>query len=69
MVLSKDTAALWVGSDHPIQDCHLTLTLPSAMKQAVAEAAESKGVSMSRWTRQALVRDLEIWHAEREEVL
>ena len=63
MVLSEETKRLWEGADAPIQDCRVALVMPTAMKQAVAEAAQAEGVSVSRWCRKVLINGLERRHA------
>ena len=64
MELTRERADAWIGADAPVQDCRMALVLPSAMKEAVHQAASDTGQSVSRWSRRALVKALEEHHAD-----
>ena len=49
---------LWQGRTGFVQDSHLTITVPTALKEQVQAAADKAEVSKAYWVRQAVIRRL-----------
>ena len=61
MVSEAETAA-WLAADQVLQDSHITVNVPTAMKAAIAAQARAEGDSISKWVRKTLVAALECSH-------